>query len=142
MPIKGEYQVNAGFQAASIYSGQVAPVLTGAPGAVANGSDVLLFSGQGRVSHIIPHASFLTLSGVQVNLYDASAPISGGPLATFGHIPLGGLAAGWGVSGQISPAGTPVVLNTPFSSGLCINSRSGQPGVTVVWANEAVNNRG
>lgn len=124
-----------GTYTASIYSGAVAPtVTTGAPAVVAVGSDVLLQSGPGRLIAVVPHGTFLALSGVQTNLYDGAAAVSGGPIAASGHVYLGGLAAAYGVSGQITPAGTPVLINVPFNSGLVINSRSGQTGVTIVWS--------
>jgi hypothetical protein len=122
-----------GTYTAAIYSGAVAPSVKSAITSVAVGSDVLLQSGPGRLVALVPHATYLTLSGVQFNAYDAGAPVSGGPIAASGHIPLGGLAAAAGVSGQVALAGVPVVLNIPFNSGLVVNSRSGQPGVTVVW---------
>lgn len=135
-PINPFYHTEGGVRAAAIYSGQVAPALTGAGGAVAAGSDVLLFSGNGRLNTLIPHATFLSLSGVAVNFYDAAAPVSGGPIAASGHLPLGSLPAAFGVSGQLVAAGTPLHLNVPFSGGLCVNSRSGQVGFTAVWTPE------
>jgi hypothetical protein len=130
------YYTTGGFETAAIYSGQVAPSLTSAPGAVAVGSDVLFQSGPGRLISITPHQTFLSLSGQALPFYDGAAPVSGGPLPASGHIFLGGLPNGFGVSGQIVPAGIPIPINLTFNSGLCYNSRSGQPGVTVHWAQE------
>lgn len=128
--------LDGGQRSASIYSGQVAPVLVGVPGGVAVGSDVMIASGRGRLCQIVPHQSFLSLSGVQVNFYDSDSPISGGPIPTSGHDLVGSIAAGWGVSGQFTPAGYPININMPYQSGLCVNSRSGQPGFTVSWSPE------
>src|SRR5690349_10676039 len=126
------YEVQGSFKSAAIFSGQVAPGLNAAPGAVAVGSDVLLQSGQGRLWAVIPHQTVLSLSGVAITLYDAAAPVSGGPLYTSGHIPLGGFGAPGGLSGQVTLANGIInfVGGVPFSSGLCVNSRSGQVGAT------------
>ena len=131
------YQAGGGYKTNAIFSGAVAPLLarSGSSNTVA-GSDVLLQAGAGRLNAIIPHVSVLAMSGVAVNLYDAVTPVSGGPVPASGHIPLGGLVGAFGVSGQLTPANTPIPLNVPFYSGLCINSRLGQPGVTVVWTPE------
>jgi hypothetical protein len=130
------FSLQAGNITACQYSGAVVPAVAGpgAVGAVAVGSDVFLFSGPGRLQYIIPHATYLSLSGVAVNLYDGAAALSGGPIAAQSHIPLGGLAAGAGVSGQLIMAGVPIPMGVPFNSGLIINSRSGQTGVTIVWS--------
>ena len=134
---------------ATIFSGQVAPGLTGAPGAVAAGSDVLICSGAGRLNTIIPHN--VMQSGIPVYFYDAGVAISGGPLAASGHRIVGVLpatyngaqnvgttpasgAAGWAMLGMTSTA--PIVVDMPFLSGLCLNSRSGQPGFTVSYTPE------
>ena len=119
---------------AAQYSGAVVPVVAGATGSVAVGSDVFLFSGPGRLQYIIPHQTYLSLSGVAINIYDGAAAVSGGPIAASGHIPLGGLFAGAGVSGQLILQNQPIPLGIPFNSGLVINSRSGQCGVTLVWS--------
>ncbi len=134
--------VQGGFKTAAIFSGAVAPALTSAPGAVAVGSDVLFQSGQGRLWAVIPHQSYLAMSGVLAQFYDAAAPVSGGPIPASGHIPLGAAAAAYGVSGQLTPAGIPFSFpgGIPFQSGLCYNSRSGQPGVTVIWSREDLAN--
>jgi hypothetical protein len=132
-----------GFITASIYSGATAPGLTGAYGAVAVGSDVLLFSGQGRLDLVMTHQA--TQSGLAVVFYDAGAPVSGGPLYTSGHrvvgvIPPVNRSTGGAVSGQTNPVdaapGVPIPVSIPFFSGLCVNSRSGQPGFSVSWTPE------
>lgn len=124
--------INGNYRAAQ-FSGAVAPAVTGAVGSVAVGSDVFLFSGPGVLNAVIPHQGFLTMSGVQLNIYDGAAAVSGGPIAASGHVPLGAVPAAFGVSGQLSAAGVPIIYNTPFNSGLIFNSRSGQTGVTIVW---------
>lgn len=136
------YQTAGGFEAMSVWSGQVAPTVSySGTGAFAVGSDVMFQSGPGRLHAVIPHQSVLSLSGVQANFYDGAAPVSGGPVPASGHIFLGALPGGAGVSGQLTAGGTPFVFvgGVPFASGLCYNSRSGQPGITVVWASEPLN---
>lgn len=125
-----------GYKTAAIYSGQVAPALTGVTGGVANGSDVLIWSGQGRLDSVVLHQFFN--SGTVLTFYDGIPAISGGPLAASGHIPLfafpgngivqsGTMGVGWGA----------IPVGTPFFKGLCVNSRSGQPGFTVTFTSEA-----
>lgn len=133
LPNTGEQRLTqGGDQAASIYSGQVAPVLTGAPGAVATGADILLYSGAGRLKDILVHQG--ALSGVAIMFYDAAVVTSGGPFALSGHKHIGIIPASppTGASGSFVAAGT-YAFDFPFSSGLCVNSRSGQPGFTVTW---------
>lgn len=125
--------ITGGTRRAAQYSGAVAPAIVGTPGVITVGPDVQLASGPGRVISITPHQTVFTLSGVVLNLYDGAGPVSGGPVAASGHIPLGGLTAPGGVSGQVSLAQTPIPLGLPFFSGLCMNSRSGQPGATITW---------
>lgn len=127
------YGTDGGFQTATIYSGIIAgPGLTAAPGAVAAGSDVLLFSGAGRLNQI----SFaLPVSGVPIQLYDAAAPVSGGPIYTSGHKLLattpGPLSGRDSVLTQVG-----MQPNMPFQSGLCVSTRSGMPATTFVWTPE------
>lgn len=132
------YNVTNGYRTACLYSGEVAPTLTGARGAVAVGSDVLFVSGPGRINAIIAHQTIMVLSGVAGVFYDAPAPVSGGPIPASGHVPLCNVLAigGAPISGQQIVAGAVLNVNLPFHSGLCYNSRSGQPGVTVVWTRE------
>jgi hypothetical protein len=133
-----------GFQTASIFSGQVAPNLAACPGAVAGGSDVLLFSGAGRLDDILQHVQMA--SGQPVFFYDSAVPTSGGPFALSGHKIVGVLPGTWagGIATTASGATAaptsfvnPVfATRLPFQSGLCVNSRSGQPGFTVAWSPE------
>ena len=129
-----QLQTVGGTRNGAIFSGQVLPNVSGSAGAVAVGSDVLFWSGAGRLTAVIPHQTVLTLSGVNAMFYDAGIPVSGGPIPASGHIPIGGLGVGAGVSGQDSPAGIPIFLGISFASGLCYNSRSGQTGITVSWS--------
>lgn len=134
------YNLVGGNRSAACYSGQVAPTLTGAysgVNAVITGPDVMLQSGKGRLIAVVPHQSVLSLSGVAVSIYDAVAPVSGGPVITSGHSLIAAPGAPWGVSGQMALAGVPITLNVPFTSGLCFNSRSGQVGMTFYWQSEA-----
>lgn len=125
--------VTGGTRRAAQYSGAVSPSIVGAAGTVAVGADVLVVSGPGRVISITPHQTYLSLSGVAISLYDGAGAVSGGPVAASGHIPLGGIPAAFGVSGQVVQSHVPIALNMPFFSGLCINSRSGQVGATISW---------
>jgi hypothetical protein len=99
---------------------------------------VLFFSGAGRVTGLTMHASYLALSGVVGMFYDASTPVSGGPIAATGHKPLFGTPGILAkvASGDFVQGGAFIPLNVPFTSGLCYNSRSGQVGVTVHYQPE------
>ena len=100
------YNARGGYKLNSIYSGQVAPLVArSGPGMSFAGSDVQLQAGNGRLNAIIPHQTYLTLSGLNINLYDAALPVSGGPVVASGHIPLGGLPTGFGawMSSMLAP---------------------------------------
>lgn len=146
----GEFVVAiGGDRAVTFYSGAVAPGLTGAPAAVAVGSDVLIFSGAGRLKTILQHQ--VMQSGLAVLFYDAGAPVSGGPIYTSGHkvigrieptwnaaataatVPASGVGAGFFLNSFKSPL---QVVDIPFQSGLCFNSASGQPGFTATYVPE------
>lgn len=136
-------QAQGGCIAASVYSGAVAPSLAGAYGAVAAGPDILLYSGAGRLKDILPHVQLL--SGLPVVFYDAGAVASGGPFAASGHKIVGVLPgstqstapAGSGVNIAIFPNDWVFALDQPFQSGLCVATKSGQPGFTVTYTPEA-----
>lgn len=152
MPAPGiktaQKNTTGGFNTASIYSGAVAPSLTACPGAVAGGSDVLLFSGAGRLDLIMQHQP--VQSGLSIYFYDTGVVTSGGPFPSSGHKIIGVLPPTWRVptgvtvaSGQTnfvdSQPGFPIQVSMPFQSGLALNSRSGQAGVTVCWTPETPN---
>ncbi len=140
MPFIPNYTPDGGHKADCLFSGQVVPTLTGCRnGAVAVGSDVMFYSGAGRLQAVIPHQTLMALSGVTGVFYDAHAPVSGGPIPASGHVILGNSLNQNRItnSGDQLAAGVPLVLNVPFYSGLCYNSRSGQAGVTVVWTPES-----
>jgi hypothetical protein len=63
--------------------------------------------------------------------------VSGGPVAASGHDVVGIIPASppTGLSGTYVAAGS-YQIDFPFNSGLCISSRSGQPGVTVSYSLE------
>ena len=143
-------QTRGGFYSASVYSGAVAPGLNCAPGAAAVGSDICFASGPGRLDTVVLWVD-KAASGQQVGLtfYDAAAPVSGGPIYASGHRILAnipsfmpqvvgaGLAVASGVESNFYPAfGTTISIDSVFQSGLCFNSRSGQPGFTVTWTPE------
>lgn len=129
-----QYTNNGGFRTAAIYSGIIAgPSLAAAPGAVAAGSDTLLFSGAGRLNRIQPHVGLQ--SGVAVVLYDAAVAASGGPIVSSGHIVIGVVPPMTGLSGTLTLT-NPIEVNIPFNSGLCVATRSGCPGFTVSWTPE------
>ena len=127
-----------GYRTAAIYSGANAPGLTAATGAVAVGSDVLLWSGPGRLDSVVLHT--LVQSGVAINFYDAVAAVSGGPIYASGHVPLANVPGtvlpplGSGLFAAVAP--TAFFFGTPFFNGLCVNSRSGQVGFTATFSNE------
>lgn len=141
-----------GFNTATQYSGAVAPSTT-LGGALITGSDVMLASGGGRLDQATIFPPFSSGLQLHVIFYDAAAPVSGGPIAASGHRVLGylpdvvSLVSGQApVSGNVGATslfdvltGVPRQFATPFQSGLCYNSRSGQPGFTVSWTPEAPN---
>jgi len=132
---KHNLTAQGGTRAAAIYSGANAPGLTAAPNAVAVGSDVLFWSGAGRLAEVVLHGQ--QAAGTGITFYDAAAPISGGPIYTSGHVPLAFIAGNTGqavVSGQPTLAGGVIPIGMPFRYGLCVNSRSGQIGYTVSWS--------
>lgn len=145
--VKPQKNTWGGFQSATFYSGAVVPGLTGAPGAVATGSDVLVFSGAGRLDTVLVH-QHTGHSGalLPIVFYDAATAVSGGPIYTSGHklvafapLLVNLLSGALPVSGQNSayaPPGLPQQVSWPFLSGLCFNSRSGQPGFSVAWTAE------
>ncbi len=126
-----------GTQTGSILSGAVAPTTTGTVGAFATGSDVMFFSGNGRLDGGFLHQQ--VNSGVAVVFYDGAAPVSGGPISASGHKVIGVLLGGGpqvsGFASQFPGAGL-VQFGVPFTSGLCVNSRSGQPGFTITFTPE------
>lgn len=116
------YGTDAGNNVSCIFSGSAAL------------SDQLIYSGQGRLDSVLPHVQ---TSGVQVVFYDAAVATSGGPFAASGHNILGVLPANtWagGPGGGVFGAGpVPATFNTPFFSGLCVATKSGQPGFTATY---------
>lgn len=124
---------NGGGQAATIYSGILTgPGLVSAPGAVANGTNVLFYSGAGRLNNIIPIAG---ISGVTVQFYDAAVATSGGPFALSGHKVIGVLQGNTLVVTQNAPIGK-IETQAPFQSGLCAAVLSGSPGFTITFTPE------
>jgi len=134
-----------GFRHASFYSGAVVPNLTSCPaGAFAVGSDVMLQSGPGRLDIVLANSA--VQSGLGVTFYDAAAPVSGGPIPASGHRicgvipPVNNSVAAFVGSGYPDPAalqpGIPIQVSLIFTSGLCVNLRSGQPGFTANWTSE------
>ncbi len=131
--------IRGGGRIASLYSGAVAPTLTSAPGSVAGGSDVLFFSGAGRLNAVIIQSSIApSLSGVGLQFYDSAVPTSGGPFSSSGHKLLFNALLAYGNSGQQGAFGPFGVINVdaPFQSGLCYNSKSGQPAFSVAYTPE------
>lgn len=130
-------QSEGGTYTAAFYSGATVPAVAGAPNAVTVGSDVLLQSGPGRLCTTFFHK--LIQSGTGISIYDAPTPVSGGPISASGHIPLAFLPPiGIGATASGSAPLVPQVGYTgwdmPFRQGLCVNSRSGQPGFTLTWS--------
>ncbi len=138
-----------GWYGATIYSGQAAPSLVSCPNAFAVGSDVMLCSGPGRLDSVVVRAGDVGgASGLQLSItfYDAATPVSGGPIPASGHRILGfvpqfqNAISGAQLSGVIPtsynlPVGA-VPFASFFSSGLCVNSRSGQPAFTAFFTPE------
>jgi hypothetical protein len=140
-----------GFNTGTFYSGAVAPAVLNAPGSFATGSDVMIASGPGRLDSILLHQHTAQSGAVlPIVFYDAAAPVSGGPIPSSGHKLLAftpfltqlvsGNFSSSGAFGPTIPAfGVPVTIAVPFGSGLCFNSRSGQPGFSVAWSPEPAN---
>lgn len=126
--------------ASAIYSGQTSPVVCGPTPVATAGPDVCLWSGPGRLATINLHV--LQGSGTQINFYDSNIPISGGFIPASGHVPIAvvpSLLIGAALSGQPAPQNPSLGYTdwqTPFRLGLCVNSRSGQPGFTVTFTPE------
>jgi hypothetical protein len=122
-----------GLNTTCIYSGAVAPTVISTPGTVATGSDVLLFSGPGRFDGGFVHQNLT--SGQAIFFYDGAAAVSGGPIAASGHIVLGVLNPAVSlISGAYNAdRGGLIPFGTQFNSGLCVASKSGQPGFTASW---------
>lgn len=101
------------------------------------GGDVAITSGDGRLLAVIPHTT--ALSGQAVLFYDSAVAVSGGPIAASGHKILGGIPASppTGASGTFNPA-TPIVIDAPFFSGLCVTGKSGAVGFTAVYNLEPI----
>lgn len=154
MPLPGPFAKTAqkntfgGFQSACFHSGKVVPDLTAAPGAVAAGADVLLFSGAGRLDTLLVHQhTQASGTAVAIVFYDAAAVSSGGPFPGSGHKvicfapsfqnPVAGATLSSGsFLPNFPPYGVPVLVSVPFQSGLCYAGKSGQPGVSVSWTPE------
>jgi len=132
-------QARGGYRTASIYSGfnSGAVSLAAAPGAFqggVGGTDILLYSGQGRLGVIIPMTA---ASGTSIQFYDGVAPTSGGPFVASGHRVIGVLPANTIGQGTIGTGPLPVFCETPFFSGLCVGNKSGHPGFTVGFSPES-----
>lgn len=136
----GEFMhVRGGGQAATIYSGAFGPALTGVPGGIVSGGNVLIFSGGGRLNSVLVHQNVLALSGVAISFYDAGViKLSGVSIAASGAKVLGVVGAAGGVSGQFNLAQNSITLDSPFQSGLCVEALSGAPGFTTTWTPERV----
>lgn len=140
MPSQPVHTTPGGLRSAAIYSGANAPGLTAATGAVAVGSDVLFWSGGGRLDTVAVHQQ--VQSGVNIVFYDSAAAVSGGPIYASGHVPLAFVPGG-----LLTPTASGLAFNvqpsvfqfgTPFFNGLVVNSRSGQVGFTVSFTSEKV----
>lgn len=96
--------------------------------------DTLIYSGAGRVNTFTMHTQMQ--SGVAAVFYDAAVATSGGPFGQSGHKWVVATPPTWGgaASGVLSPfVPNAVIVDMPFQSGLCVNLRSGCPGVTISW---------
>lgn len=134
----GEFQhVRGGGRAATIFSGGFGPGLTGAPGAIVSGGNVLFFSGAGRLNSVLPHQNTLTLSGVSITFYDAGIiKLSGVSIAASGAKILGQLGTAGGASGQFDLFRGATLFDCPFQSGLCAEALSGAVGFTATYTPE------
>lgn len=103
------------------------------------GPDVNIWVGGGRLDASFFHDSaLLALSGQAVVFYDSAVAVSGGPLSTSGHKIVGVLAptgfqADTSVSGAALRGGIVINHGFPFTSGLCVTTRSGQAGFSATF---------
>lgn len=120
-----QYESDGGVLTFSNYSGAVGP-------------DLLVVSGPGRLNRILAHTQMQ--SGQSVVFYDSGVAASGGPFAASGHNIIGVLPPTYGggfISGQIQATTVgSLKIDMPFRSGLCMSTRSGQPGCTVSYSPE------
>lgn len=137
---------NGGELVATVYSGMASGALSTANStqfgaAVAAGADLLLFSGAGRLKDVQPNVQ---LSGVQITFYDAAGVASGGPFTASGVKVLAVIPANtWSPPGGIFGVG-PIQygFDVPFTSGLCVALKSGQPGFTVTFSPDTIPSNG
>lgn len=143
----GEIPYNTGGgRTAGVYSGAIAMGLAAAgPGAVGSGGSVLFWSGAGRLNRVtaqFPAGVALAgngqegvISGQPFVVYDSAITARSGVL-TDGTIAESGrkILFTWypprtfsGVN-FIGPAFSPVNVDVPFQSGLCVMALSGAPG--------------
>lgn len=116
--------------------------LTGLPaGSVTSGGHVQVWSGPGRLHTIIPH-QFMT-SGQPIWFYDAGAiSVSGVSVSgqrIIGIVPLTMPAALAALSGNIALNlhwQREIVVDMPFTSGLCYAAASGSPGASFAFTPE------
>lgn len=115
---------------------------SGAPG------DVNLWVGAGRLDFIqllgYAAAAPAAASGLPIYFYDSAAVVSGGPIQNSGLNVVGMLDAradavrsfgntGYWNSGAVIYTGLPMTPGTTFTSGLCVHTKSGQPGWIAGW---------
>lgn len=148
----GEIQhVRGGGRCASLYSGALFSGTT-QPAAgtnlvqLSNAGEMLFWSGAGRLNSVTVLA--MMQSGQAVVFYDSAVLTSGGPFAASGHKILGRIpqtlepaSSFLGASGTFTSFLTsqPFYFDCPFTSGLCMNTRSGAPGITIQWTPEVSN---
>jgi len=101
--------------------------------------DVLILSGAGRLNRVLPHVQMQ--SGLAVYFYDSGTATSGGPFPLSGHPVVGVIPPTWTPAMQsgafiVPLTGEALDIDLPFSSGLCVAMKSGQPGFTVGYTPE------
>lgn len=121
-----------GVRCVTVFSGGLLTGGSGFPNMTAANGHVLITQGAGRLNTVFPHQS---ISGVAVNFYDSATIARSG----VGTIP----ESGYRLIGSIAPnsfygpntLGGPalVLLDMPFTSGLCVSMPSGAPGFTVSY---------
>lgn len=109
------------------------------------GGATAIHVGAGRLDKIVMHppataAVGPAASGLALYFYDSAIAVSGGPLNASGHNTVAALSpvdpalvnfpnfeSGVGLQGRI------LDLGIPFTSGLCVTTRSGQAGFTITY---------
>ena len=135
----GEVNVNrGGGRLVTLFSGALAPGVAGGGVVAGTTGHVYAYSGGGRLGTVVIHQA---ISGVQAQFYDAAliARSGIGTVPESGYKILAVTPANTfnGTGGQLLGGPMPLVFDTPFQSGLCVNYPSGCPGLSFSFSPES-----